>query len=133
MAKRNQKHEKRVKKLIVICMLSAIILTVSTYAWFIGMQTVKVNEFEVKIASVDSLSLSLDGYSWSTQLDDVVTAGSGVGTNEFLTDDKEGLKPISTIGVFDKDVSRLKLYEKGSLTSTKGGYRLMASRVNNYD
>lgn len=129
----NNKRNKKIRNLIIICVMSALLLTVGTYAWFIGMQTVKVNEFEVKIASVDSLSLSLDGYSWSTQLDDVVTAGSGVGTNEFLTDDKEGLKPISTIGVFDKDVSRLKLYEKGSLTSTKGGYRLMASRVNNYD
>ena len=61
MAKRNQKHEKRVKKLIVICMLSAIILTVSTYAWFIGMQTVSVNAFEVKIAAADGLALSVTG------------------------------------------------------------------------
>ena len=129
----NNKRNKRIRNLIIICVMSALLLTVGTYAWFIGMQTVKVNSFEVKIASVDSLSLSLDGYNWSTQLDDVVSAGEGLGTNEFLTDDKEGLKPISTIGVFDKTVSRLKLYEKGSLTATKGGYRLMASRVNNYD
>ena len=52
MAKRNKKHEKRVKKLIVICVLSAIILTVSTYAWFIGMQTVSVNAFEVEITQI---------------------------------------------------------------------------------
>jgi flagellar basal body-associated protein FliL len=101
----NNKRNKRIRNLIIICVMSALLLTVGTYAWFIGMQTVKVNSFEVKIASVDSLSLSLDGYTWSTQLDDVVTDGAGKGTNEFLTDDKEGLKPISTIGVFDKTVS----------------------------
>ena len=34
MAKRNHKHEKRVKKLIVVCLLSAIILTVSSVITF---------------------------------------------------------------------------------------------------
>ena len=65
MAKRNKKHEKRVKKLIVICLLSAIILTVSTYAWFIGMQTVSVNAFEVEIAGADGLLLSVDGKNFT--------------------------------------------------------------------
>ena len=38
---------------------------------------------------------------------------------------------MSSIGVIDTTVSRLTLFEKGSLSTTKGGYRLMASRVNN--
>ena len=129
--KRNSKHTKRVRTLILVCVLSALLLTVGTYAWFIGMQTVKVNSFEVKIASVDSLMLSLDGTTWTTSIDVASAPQYAKNANEFLTDAKEGLKPISTIGEFDADASRLKLYEKGSLTATKGGYRLMASRVAN--
>ena len=37
------------------------------------------------------------------------------------------------MGDLDSTVSRLQLYEKGSLTTTPGGYRLLASRVHNYD
>ena len=65
MEKRNKRHEKRMKKLIVGCALCAIVLTVSTYAWFIGMKTVNVSSFDVKIAAIDGLSLSLDGERWS--------------------------------------------------------------------
>ena len=71
MKQRNIKHEKRLKKLVLTCLLLAVVLTVGTYAWFIGMQTVSVEAFEVKIAAVDDLALSLDGTanSWSTALD----------------------------------------------------------------
>ena len=132
--KKNSKRNKRIRNLVLICVMSALLLTVGTYAWFIGMQTVKVNSFEVKIAGVDSLMLSMDGKSWSTAIDvtdEETYPAYAKNANEFLKDSKEGLKPISTNGVFDTDASRLKLFEKGSLTATTGGYRLMASQVDN--
>ena len=61
MKQRNLKHEKRLKKLVLTCLLLAVVLTVGTYAWFIGMQTVSVNAFEVKIAAADGLALSVTG------------------------------------------------------------------------
>ena len=51
--KRNKKHEKRVRKMIIACCLCGIILSASTYAWFIGMKTVNVTPFEVNIAAID--------------------------------------------------------------------------------
>lgn len=135
MRSRNKKHEKRIKKLIVVCSLCAIILTVSTYAWFIGMKTVNVSPFEVKIAAIDSLALSLDGVSWSESVEinqtnyndeDHTYAGN---TNSWGGED--GLVPMSSIGKIDPTTSRMVLFEKGSLTTTKGGYRLMASKVDN--
>ena len=133
--KRNEKHEKRVKKLIVGSGLCAILLIVSTYAWFIGMKTVNVSSFDVEIAVIDQLSLSLDGKKWAETVSiskatyndtSVVYEGN---TNSWGGD---GLIPMSSVGVIDPTVSRMKLFEKGSLTTTPGGYRLMASRVNNY-
>ena len=67
--KRNEKHEKRVKKLIVGSGLCAILLIVSTYAWFIGMKTVNVSSFDVSIAAIDQLSLSLDGENWANTVE----------------------------------------------------------------
>ena len=130
--KRNSKKNKRVRNLVLVCTLTAILLTVSTYAWFIGMKTVKVTEFEVKIATTEGLFLSMDGSDWSYNLDAKGATAYTGNANQWLDGEDEGLIPVSTVGDIDKTSSRMKIYEKGSLTSTKGGYRLLASRVNNY-
>ena len=130
--KRNSKKNKRVRNLVLVCTLTAILLTVSTYAWFIGMKTVKVAEFEVKIATTEGLFLSMDGSDWSYNLDAKGATAYTGNANQWLDGEDEGLIPVSTVGDIDKTSSRMKIYEKGSLTSTKGGYRLLASRVNNY-
>ena len=132
MKKRNKKHEKRMKKLVVGCGLCAVVLTVSTYAWFIGMKTVNVSSFDVSIAAIDGLSLSLDGATWSNKVEinqaNHKNASYTGNTNSW---GGEGLIPMSTVGKIDTEVSRLTLYEKGSLTTTPGGYRIMASEVLN--
>jgi hypothetical protein len=135
MSRRNGRRTKRIKNLIVIMSLTAIIFSVSTYAWFIGMRTVNVSSFDVEIASTDSLLLSLDGKTWDTTVTisgdtyndtDVVYEGN---TNWWAG---RGLLPMSSVGEMDATASRMKIFEKASLTTTPGGYRLMASRVDNY-
>ena len=129
MAKRKTKHKRRVRNLALISTVATIVLVASTYAWFIGMRTVNVSGFDVTIAAVDGLSLSLDGVTWSETLD-VGTATAYTGnTNTWAT---AGLAPVSSVGVVDTTSATLKLYEKASLTTTAGGYRLLASRVNNH-
>lgn len=130
MSKQNKKYNKKLKKLLVICLLCAIILTVSTYAWFIGMKTVNVSSFDVEIASTEGLFLSMDGSNWAYNLDARNTAAYDKNTNTWATD---GLIPMSSIGDMDSTSSTMKLFEKASLTATKGGYRLLSSRVHNYD
>ena len=140
MDKRDKMKSKKIKKLIAICSLSSLIFIVATYAWFIGMRTVSVSSFEIEIASTDSLLLSLDGSKWDTTVtinsdnftsvsyEGNVNNWAGIGTGSTNT----GLKPISSIGEIDTASSTMKMYEKGSLTATPGGYRLLASRIHNY-
>ena len=128
--KRKANRNKKVKKLIVICSLSAIILIVSTYTWFIGMQTVKVDSFDVEIATAKGLYVSMDGENWSYELAPKTTEAYENNTNTWAPN---GLIPVSTIGDMDSTVSRLIMYEKASLTTTFGGYRLLSSRVNNFN
>ena len=131
MAKKNNKRDnRRLKKLIAICVICAVVLVVSTYAWFIGMKTVSVNEFEIEIATTEGLFLSMDGQKWSYKLD--VKSATAYDKNANVWAD-DGLIPMSTVGDMDSEASRMKLFEKGSLTTTPGGYRLLTSRVNNYN
>ena len=130
MKQRNEKHEKRLKKLVLTCLLLAVVLTVGTYAWFIGMQTVNVSTFEVNIATVEDLALSLDGTSWSTDLNVTKEALEGndyAKGNHSWTD----LIPVSTVGEISATTSKLVMFDKGSLTATNGGYRLMSALVEN--
>ena len=134
MLKENKKRTRRVRNLVVIFTLSTIVLSVSTYAWFIGMRTVNVSSFDVEIATTDSLSLSLNGLAWNNTIsiskDTYKTSSYTNNTNNWAG---RGLIPVSSIGDIDTTVSRLKLFEKASLTASAGGYRLMASRVDNYN
>ncbi len=102
----------RVRNLITISSLTAIVLAASTYAWFVGMRTVNVSSFDVEIAATDSLLLSLNGKDFSetvaisqallTEGDPSVTyaghSNSWGGT---------GLIPMSSIGEMDFAASRL--------------------------
>ncbi len=134
MQSQNKSHAKRIRDLVIVCSLIAIILTVSTYAWFIGMRTVNVSSFDVEIAVADSLMLSLDGETWDTT---VAITGENFDTVSYDGNTNnwggEGLVPMSSIGAMDTNVSRMILFEKASLTATPGGYRLLSSRVHNYE
>ena len=149
MARKENKRKKRILNLAIIFTFTAIVFGSATYAWFIGMRTVNVNPFEVEIAATEDLQLSLDGIHWSDTVsinkDNYMNPNTSDPTKNNRTDESNkyptntnnwagrGLIPVSTVGEIDTTASRMKLYEKGSLTATKGGYRLMASRVPNYE
>ena len=139
MSKRNSVKSRKMKKMITICSLSSLIFVVATYAWFIGMRSVNVSGFEIEIASTDSLLLSLDGEKWDTTVtineDNFKSVSYEGNVNNWANygTSNPGLKPISSVGEIDTKTSTMKMFEKGSLTATQGGYRLMASRIHNYD
>lgn len=132
MSKSRRQHLKRVKKLAVFSGLTALLLATSTYAWFTGLQDVNVSPFEVEIAAADSLELSLNGKDWDSTLtftkDNFESLSYSANSFNWPSD---GLFPVSTVGALDAESSRMIMYEKSSLTTTPGGYRLMANQVNN--
>jgi len=98
------------------------------------MRTVNVSSFDVEIAATKSLALSLNGETWGdTVAISRATMSSASYTGNTNNWGGEGLFPMSSVGDMDTGASRMKLFEKASLTSTPGGYRLMASRVHNYE
>ena len=150
-ARVNSKHNRRVKNLVMVTSLSAVVLIASTYAWFVGLQAVNVSPFEIEIAAADSLELSINGSQWTETLtltrENVIDTTSGPSTDKVNqiadkgntnnwpssanTDSQVGLVPISTVGLMSTGSSRMVLFEKASFTTTPGGYRLLASQINN--
>ena len=142
--KRNNKRKARkIALLFLLTGITAVLLIVETYAWFIGTASVETNTFEIGVESGDSLELSLDGTNWSTSLElskDSIMGTAGDGANKAYTghtniwpSDTTGLVPLSTDGASDPAANgRLKLYGKSSLTGTGGGYRLISTRIDNY-
>ena len=132
MKRRNNKHIKRARRMIIACLLTAFLLIAGTYAWFIGMKTVNVSSFDVQIAAIDGLSLSLNGTTWGDTV--IINQGNYDTVNTSNNTNSwggTGLYPLSTAGIIDTTSSRLIMYEKGSFTTTPGGYRIMASQVAN--
>ncbi len=132
MMKENKWRNKRVRSLIVLCALMAVLVGVTTYAWFVGLQEVNVEAFEVEIAAAEGLSLSLDGDDFSETV--TITEGTLDDVSPAVHSNKwSELKPMSTIGEMDEDTSKMKLFEKSSFTATPGGYRIMVAQVENED
>ena len=132
MKKKHSMHIRKTRRLFFICAIMALILTTGTYAWFVGMKTVNVSSFDVEIAAIDGLSLSLDGIAWSDTVsinqENFKEVNTSNNTNSW---GGSGLVPVSSVGVIDTDASRMIMYEKGSFATTPGGYRIMASQVEN--
>ena len=135
MKKEKLGHRNRVKNLVIALSLTAIILSVSTYAWFVGMRTVSVTNFDVTIAGTDDLQLSLNGSTWKDTV--AINADNFDDDEGTVYEDNtnwwsgSGLIPMSSVGDIDSTVSRMILFEKASLTPSLGGYRLIASRAEN--
>ena len=129
--KQNKKQTRRIRKLVMIFAFTAVLVSVATYAWFIGLTTVNVSSFDVEIAGTESLMLSLNGKDWSQTIDISEASLDSKSYVDHTNSWGGGLSPVSTMGEMDATASRMRIFEKASLTPTPGGYRLMASRVNN--
>jgi len=147
--KTNKKRQKRkLAWLFALTGVTAIVLIVETYAWFIGTGSIYTSEFEIGVSTEKSLFLSLDGENWSENLTisrenilGLLEEGASISkdnhnayegnTNKWV-DETVGLIPISTSGEKDNTVSRLKLFGKSSITATPGGFRLISTRLDNY-
>lgn len=137
--KKAKRIRRKYNKLVFIIGLTAVVCVVSTYAWFIGINTVSVNSIELSVRVSEGLLISTtahsnDSFSNQITLDLESLAGSSLTNyqeNKNSLPGTGGLKPFSSIGKMDAANSVLELYSKTSMTSTAGGYRLRANKIDN--
>ena len=108
----SKRRQHKILFLLVVIMVTTIILIVETYAWFVGTSTVSTDEFSVSVTSGDGLELSLDGTVWQSENISITksTVRNAFNGNKNVWADY--LSPVSTNGMLDTSVSRLKIYEK---------------------
>ena len=141
-----KRKNRRVFKMITVSGLTLVVLIVATYAWFIGITTVKVNAFQVNVETFKGLQISFDASSWSdsvsitgdTTSDNAYNATNRSVNNHWLdyknpsdtTEGYKGLVPISSAGEFST-TGHLKLFSNASINAITGGYRIRTEKILN--
>lgn len=122
MKKKTKVSRKRLNNLLMILLLTAVLLIMSTYAWFTANRTVKIESIDVNVATSSGLQISADGETWKTILtkDDIFNAYNNYPTsiNQLPTI----MAPISTIGELD-DAGHMKMFY-GSVAADMNQYLL---------
>lgn len=139
--KSNKRKTKKIALLIMLIGITAVLLVVETYAWFVGTSSITANSFEITVSTGDKdLLISLNGKDFDQEIEitqeSITTAAYEGNTNKWVETEQDGINgliPMSTDGAVDIDAGgRLKLYTKSSLTATQGGFRLLSTRVDNH-
>ena len=137
MAKRSRKSKRRLNSMFLALLLTALLLIMSTYAWFTANRQVSIDMITAKVSAAEGLQISLDGAKWSTSI--TVNAGklaeagqvsAAAATNPGKLSWPDDLEPVSTIGeVASSDV----VFQKGKYTSGKDLDSITNSPLKNGD
>lgn len=68
MKKRTKASKQRLNNLLILLVLTAVLLVMSTYAWFTANRTVNIDSIDVKVSTSSGLQISADGIDWKTVL-----------------------------------------------------------------
>ena len=129
-------RNRRIFRLTAISGLTLLVLIFATYAWFIGITTVRVDQFDVKVEAQKGLQISFtgDNNDWDTvgrinkSLCNTYFNDNGMKNNNWVAD--SGLVPISSAGEFST-TGHLKLYSNASINAVTGGYRIRTEKIKN--
>lgn len=129
-----KKMHKKSFKIITIIGITLVVLIVATYAWFVGITTVYVDEFDVDVEALKGLEISFDGSQWfngdnnPAQINKENHSTFQIQNNRWVSDD--GLVPISSPGVFSS-TGHLKFYSNTSMEPINGGYNIRTVKIDN--
>jgi len=121
MARRSRKSKRRLNSMFLSLLLTALLLIMSTYAWFTQNRQVSIDTITAKVSAAEGLQISLDATTWNTSItvDAASLAAAGqvsaaAQTNAGKLSWPKDLEPVSTIGeVASADV----VFQKGRYVS----------------
>lgn len=125
---RNKKKKKqngyRKFYLLILVLLSGIMLSTTTYAWFTVNRIVSINSLNVRVESQGGIEISADGTNWKSRLenDDLKNAINTYPTNVNQLPSK--MEPVSTGG--ETIDGRLNMYY-GLASNNSDGYYVLTT------
>jgi len=122
MGRRSRKSKRKMNSLFMALLLSAILLIMSTYAWFTANRVVTINGITAKVTVAEGLQISLDGQNWSNSITANASVLNALGTvtkdnntinvNNWIWPSE--LKPVSCDGILN---SNLPVFKDGNITT----------------
>lgn len=121
MKKRSKNNQKRINSLVLLIVFTAILLIVSTYAWFSTQRNVSLTDLKGKVTVAEGLQISLNAApdSWSQEVsitDENINAANVDG--KIANRVPSTLIPVSTDGSTANLGNTVKMYE-GDLNGRK--------------
>ena len=101
MKKNTKVSKKRLNSLLMILLLTAVLLIMSTYAWFTANRTVKIDALDVTVATSSGLQISADGITWKTVLEKTDIQDAYVNYPSSVNQLPTLMAPVSSVGTLD--------------------------------
>ena len=121
-------RRKRMKLLLLLILLTGLMLTVSTYAWFTANRIVSVNSLNVRVDSQGGIEISVDGLSWKTVINQEELKGAVSTYESSLNQFPDSLIPTSTVGTVSGGF--MSMY-RGVTESNDDGDYILTTKVSN--
>ena len=127
MKKRTKASKKRLNNLLILLLLTAVLLVMSTYAWFTANRTVRIDTIDVNVATQGGLQISANGTDWKTVItkDDLVNADKNV--TGIVTQMPELLSPVSSPIAVDSDGHLTMYYGRVETDLDTGNFTLTST------
>ena len=115
----NKSKKRSLKSSLLILLLTAVLLIVSTYAWFTSNQTVTVSSLNVNVEAKNGLQISVDGTNWKSIISNEDISSAITTYSAAKNQIPAVLEPVSTAGLVDTTTGYLNMYY-GTVDSTSG-------------
>lgn len=97
MGRRSRKSKRRMNSLFMALLLTALMLIMSTYAWFSANRVVEIKGITAKVSAAEGLQISLDAKTWTSSVEvNSATLLAAKDYNNYVL--PEELHPVSTTG-----------------------------------
>ena len=105
MSRRSRKSKRRIHSLYMMLLLTAILLILSSYAWFSANREVSITGITAHVAAAEGLQISLDGVEWksSVEVNESNLANAKAESTKYTVNNytwPDQLEPVSTDGTF---------------------------------
>lgn len=123
MGRRSRKSKRRMNSLFMALLLSAVLLIMSTYAWFTANRVVTINGITAKVTVAEGLQISIDGEHWANAITVTPAILAELGTASKSGEDDiainnwqwpSELKPVSTDGTLSAGIP---LFKDGAIST----------------
>lgn len=97
--KEEETTKKRIKYLLAILLLTGLLLSTTTYAWFTTNRVVSIEMINVRVQTEGSLEISVDGINWKPGItEQEIIAAHGTTYTTSTNQLPAFIEPVSTIG-----------------------------------